>query len=568
MDVLTSNKMKNKKNNELKKKSVNISKYKINKPKFSNEEKLLLEELRTNLVDLAISEGDNFQLNESVLLKDIRNFLKFKKGYFEDNTLNQKNNSNGNDIGNGINGDIGDGSNDGFGGEFRSENENFENRKNYGEKNGLNEYNRNNEGLNNENFDDNFNDKYISDDNSKIDKLAKKLFDEIIGYGDIDPLIKDDDLEEIMIIGVDKPVFVYHREKGMMESNLIFSNEEEIINLIDSIARQINRRIDQESPILDARLADGSRVNATISPISADGPSMTIRKFKKDPLTIVDLIESNTFNCDLAAFFWICVDGMGVKPANAIISGGTSSGKTTTLNALASFINPRERIITIEDTLELQIPHKHILRMETRPANVENKGELNMDDLVKNSLRQRPDRVIVGEVRGQEAITLFTALNTGHSGFGTLHANSSRETITRLTNAPMNVPKIMISAIDFVIMQKRIYRSDGISVRRISEVDEVVGMEEGTIQLNKIFEWNSYKDEIENVSISSKTLQSIADIKGIEIKDIHKEIANRKTILEFLVENNIRDINNVGNIIENYYLNAENLLNKIKSIDN
>lgn len=458
--------------------------YKLIKPKFSNEEKELLEELRNNLVDLAISSGESFQIDENALLRDITEWIS----------------------------------------------------------------------------------RNTHEDSEKIEKLANKLLGEIIGYGDIDPLIKDDDLEEIMIIGVNKPVFVYHREHGMMESNLTFSEDEEIISIIDSIARQINRRIDQESPILDGRLADGSRVNATIPPISADGASITIRKFKKDPLTIVDLIKSNTFSSDLAAFLWLCVDGVGVKPSNIIISGGTSSGKTTSLNALASFINPRERIITIEDTLELQIHHEHLIRMETRPANIENSGELNMDDLVKNSLRQRPDRVIVGEVRGKEAITLFTALNTGHSGFGTLHANNSRETITRLTNPPMNVPKIMISAIDFIIMQKRIYLSDGVSVRRISEVDEVVGMEEGTIQLNKIFQWNGKTDEIENVSISSNTLQKIADIRGIKIHVLYDEIAKRKEVLDFLVLNNIRAIDEVANIIESYYLDSENVLNRIREL--
>lgn len=254
---------------------------------------------------------------------------------------------------------------------------------------------------------------------------------------------------------------------------------------------------------------------------------------------------------------------LGVKPSNAIISGGTSSGKTTTLNALAAFINPRERIITIEDTLELQIPHNHTVRMETKPPNIENKGELTMDDLVKNSLRQRPDRVIVGEVRGKEAITLFTALNTGHSGFGTLHSNSSRETITRLTNPPMNVPKIMISAIDFVIMQNRIYRSDGVSVRRVSEVAEVVGMEEGTVQLNKIYEWNGKTDEIENVSISSNTIQSLADIKGIKITELYNEIKRRKSVLDFLANNNIRSINGFGKVVENYYLDPNTVLDSI-----
>lgn len=395
-----------------------VPQYNVFKQKYSSEEKLLLSELRENLVDLAISSDESLQVNEDKLLNDIKNFLFAKLA----------NNSQNNTI--------------------------------------SNEY---------------------------LDNLARKLFQDLVGYGEIDPLIRDDNLEEIMVIGIDKPVFVYHREYGMMKTNILFKDAGEVMNLIDSIARQINRRIDQESPILDGRLPDGSRVNATIPPISADGPSMTIRKFKRDPLTIIDLINSKTISVELAAFFWLCFDGLGVKSANAIISGGTSSGKTTTLNALSSFINPKERIITIEDTLELQIPHEHVIRMETRPPNVENRGELTMNDLVKNSLRQRPDRIIVGEVRGSEAITLFTALNTGHSGFGTLHSNDARETITRLTNAPMSVPNIMISAIDFIIMQNRIYRSDGVSFRRISEVAEVSGIEEGVIQLNKIFEWDPPK---------------------------------------------------------------------------
>ena len=395
------------------------------------------------------------------------------------------------------------------------------------------------------------------------DTLSQKLLRDIAGYGEIDPLIQDDDLEEIMIIGINKPVFVYHRKYGMMKTNIKFTNTAELMELIDSIARQINRRIDQESPILDGRLLDGSRINATIPPVSADGPSLTIRKFKRDPLTIIDLINSNTISIELAAFFWLCFDGFGVKSANAIISGGTSSGKTTTLNALCAFINPKERIITIEDTLELQIPHEHVIRMETRPANVENKGELTMNDLVKNSLRQRPDRIIVGEVRAEEAITLFTALNTGHSGFGTLHSNSARETITRLTTEPMSVPKIMIQAIDFIIMQNRIYTSSGMSYRRISEVVEVVGMENDTVQLNKIFRWNPEKDTIENVGVSSHTLSKIAEVSGKSLKQLYDEIENRKLVLQHMINQDIRSVGEVSRVIELYYKNPRKVLNRI-----
>ena len=465
-----------------------VPQYNVFKQKYSSEEKLLLSELRENLVDLAISSDESLQVNEDKLLNDIKNFLFAKLA----------NNSQNNTI--------------------------------------SNEY---------------------------LDNLARKLFQDLVGYGEIDPLIRDDNLEEIMVIGIDKPVFVYHREYGMMKTNILFKDAGEVMNLIDSIARQINRRIDQESPILDGRLPDGSRVNATIPPISADGPSMTIRKFKRDPLTIIDLINSKTISVELAAFFWLCFDGLGVKSANAIISGGTSSGKTTTLNALSSFINPKEMIITIEDTLELQIPHEHVIRMETRPPNVENRGELTMNDLVKNSLRQRPDRIIVGEVRGSEAITLFTALNTGHSGFGTLHSNDARETITRLTNAPMSVPNIMISAIDFIIMQNRIYRSDGVSFRRISEVAEVSGIEEGVIQLNKIFEWDPQSDTIKNVGITSKTLTEIANVSGNSLNSLYDEIKNREIVLQHMVDWNIRSIKDVSTVLEMYYLDSQKVLNRI-----
>ena len=436
-----------------------IPRYNVLKFNFSDEEKLILEELRENLIDLAISEKMS-SFNEELILKDIIRFLENR----------------------------------------------LQNRFDYDYK----------------------------------ENLARNMLKELIGYGELSALIEDDNLEEIMVIGVNKPVFVYHREYGMMETDLFFEEEEKITNIIDSIARETNRRIDQQSPILDARLSNGSRVNATI-----------------------DLIRYNTLNSEMASFLWLCVDGLGVKPANIIVSGGTSSGKTTLLNALSIFINPMERIITIEDTLELQIPHNHIIRMEARTVNIENQGEITIEDLVKNALRQRPDRIIVGEVRGNEAITLFTALNTGHSGFGTLHANNSRETITRLTNAPMNVPKIMISSIDFIIMEKRIYRSDGISYRRITEIAEVTGMEEGTIQLSKLFEWDSERDEFKNLTIVSKTLEEMANLKGVHISKLNEEWKKRQVVLNYLVKNNISSQKDISKILETYYLNQDHVLNKI-----
>ncbi|MGC9517537.1 MAG: CpaF family protein [Methanomicrobiales archaeon] len=455
-----------------------IPNYNVSVPKFSDRERKLLTEIREKLVEVAVSKGEEFRLDEESFIGEVKEFLRSK-------------------------------------------------------------------GVRN------------------IDKLASQISQEMLGYGELDPMIKDDDLEEIMVIGVKRPVFVYHRKIGMMVTNVYFEEDSDIKALIDLIARQVNRRIDQQTPILDARLPDGSRVNATIPPVSADGSTLTIRKFRKDPLTVIDLINFKTLSSHLAAFLWVCVDGMGVKPCNAIIAGGTGSGKTTTLNTVAAFIPPRERIITIEDTLELQLPHFHVLRMETRPPNIEGKGELDMDTLVKNSLRQRPDRVIVGEVRGKEAVTLFTAINTGHSGFGTLHSNTARETITRLTNSPMNVPHIMIPALDFIIMQNRMYRSEGGSLRRITEVAEVVGMEEGNVQLNRIFEWNNVADKVEYVGIASNSLRAIADLRGISITEVEEEIERRRLVLEVMADKNMRSIDEVGRCIHHYYKDPDEVLEKI-----
>ncbi len=455
-----------------------IPQYNVSVPKFSDNEKQLLNEIREKLVEVAVSKGDEFKIDESSFINEVKEFLRMK-------------------------------------------------------------------GVRN------------------IDKLSAQISQEMLGYGELDPLIKDDDLEEIMVIGIGRPVFVYHRKIGMMVTNIIFDHDNDIKALIDVIARQVNRRIDQQTPILDARLEDGSRVNATIPPVSADGSSLTIRKFRKDPLTVIDLINFKTMSSHLAAFMWLCVDGLGVKPCNAIIAGGTGSGKTTTLNTVTSFVPPRERIITIEDTLELQLPHTHVLRMETRPPNIEGSGELDMDTLVKNSLRQRPDRVIVGEVRGSEAITLFTALNTGHSGFGTLHSNTARETITRLVNPPMSVPNIMIPALDFIIMQNRMYRPEGGSIRRITEVAEVVGMEEGNVQLNRVFEWNNVTDKVEYVGIASQTLRSLSELRGVSITEVEEEIEKRRLVLEYMADKNIRAIDEVGQFINDYYKDSDELLERV-----
>ncbi|MDD3159390.1 MAG: CpaF family protein [Candidatus ainarchaeum sp.] len=388
---------------------------------------------------------------------------------------------------------------------------------------------------------------------SRVDFYAEAIVREMAGYGLIDDLIRDDQLEEIMIVGPKKPVFVFHRKYEMMKTNIEFYSETEIEDLINKIAREIGRRVDVSSPLLDARLLDGSRVNATIPPASISGGTLTIRKFREDPYSIIDLIKMGTLSSDAAAFLWICVDGLGVKPANILISGGTGSGKTTLLNVLTSFVPDRERVITIEDTAELNLPLKHWIRLEARPPGLEGTGELKMDILTKNSLRMRPDRIVVGEIRHEEAFTLFTAINTGHDGsLGTVHANSPEETLIRVTNPPMNVPQLMLSGLDFVICQHRYHDRQKGTIRRISEIAEVKGALEGHAKTETIFLRDPVKDRLEKTLINSKFLKILQDFTGLTNNQLQAEIEIRKMFLDNLAERNIRGLIEVKKEMTNF----------------
>jgi flagellar protein FlaI len=395
--------------------------------------------------------------------------------------------------------------------------------------------------------------------------FSKLIVPNMLGYGLLEFLLRDDDLEEIMVVGTGKPVYVYHRNHGACRTNIMFKDDDEILRIIEKIARAVGRRIDKAIPLMDARLKDGSRVNATIPPISVNGPTITIRKFKKDPLTVVNLINFQTLSPEVAAYLWLVVEGMGVKPGNILAAGGSSSGKTTTLNCLGSFIPSTQRVITIEDTAELQLPIEHVIKLETRLANVEGEGEITMDDLVKNTLRMRPDRIIVGEVRGSEARTLFTAMNTGHDGsLGTLHANSAKETITRLTNQPMNVPHVMLPALDVILMQDRV-RQDGKVLRRMMEIVEVENLGRGKIRLRRIYKWNPKKDILESTGIESVILKELERLKGLEYGETKAEIERRMEVLSWMNNNGITDLQGVAKVIGEYYTDPIGLMEKVRA---
>ena len=336
-------------------------------------------------------------------------------------------------------------------------------------------------------------------------KLLKEIFNDVMGLGPLEVLLNDDDITEIMVNG---PSQVYVERKGKLElSDVVFKDKTHVMNIINRIVSTVGRRIDESSPMVDARLKDGSRFNAVIPPLSLVGPSMTIRKFSKKPFTASDLIKFGSLSPKMVAFLEACVKGR----MNIIVSGGTGSGKTTLLNVLSSSIPNNERIVTIEDAAEIQLAQDHVVTLESRPANLEGSGQITIRDLVRNSLRMRPDRIIVGEVRAGEAIDMLQAMNTGHDGsLTTAHANSPRELMSRLETmvlmSGMDLPVKAIreqihSAIDIVVHQSRM--KDG--SRKVVNITEVVGMEGDTITLQDIF---TYK--VEGIDSNGRTKGNFA----------------------------------------------------------
>ena len=318
-------------------------------------------------------------------------------------------------------------------------------------------------------------------------ELVRQLTDDILGYGPLEPLLRDDSVTEIMVNRYDK---IYVERNGKLErTDVRFLDESHVLRIIDKIVSQVGRRVDEASPMVDARLPDGSRVNAIIPPLALNGPTLTIRKFSRDPYTINDLITFGTLSPKAAQFVAACVKGK----LNVLISGGTGTGKTTTLNAMSAFIPGDERIVTIEDAAELQLQQEHVITLESRPANIEGQGEIKIRELVRNALRMRPDRIIVGEVRGAETLDMLQAMNTGHEGsLTTIHANTPRDALARLETLVMTagvelphraIREQIASAFDLLIQIQRLV--DG--SRRITHVSEVLGMESDVVTLQDIF---------------------------------------------------------------------------------
>ena len=381
-------------------------------------------------------------------------------------------------------------------------------------------------------------------DEKTTNMLINYIIEENLGLGKIDILLADANLEEIVINSHKEPVWIYHRRFGWLITNVLIPSEARIRHLSTMIGREVGKEITNLSPLMDAHLASGDRVNATLSPISSRGNTITIRKFAEDPWTITKFLEGGTISYEAAAIIWLGIQ----NELSILIAGGTGSGKTSMLNVISNFFPPNQRILSIEDTRELVLPENlHWVPMETRMPNPEGKGGVSMLDLLVNSLRMRPDRILVGEIRRkEEAEVLLEAMHTGHSVYATIHANTAEETVTRLTNPPIGIPKPMIAAISLILVQNRNRRS---GKRRTLQIAELTPTGDARVLL----QFSAQKDKLEQVRESTEVMSKLELYTGMTKEEILFDIKQKQTILKWLVKREITSVNDIGLKMAKYY---------------
>ncbi len=398
---------------------------------------------------------------------------------------------------------------------------------------------------------------------SKLNILAGLILHSMYGLGKIEPLMADALLEEIAVNSSNSPVVVYHRKHGWLKTNVFMESEEEIYNYASQIARNVGREITTLNPVLDAHLLTGDRVNATLNPITSLGNTITIRKFARRPWTIIDFIgKSRAMNTQMAALLWLGVQ----YEMNLLIAGGTASGKTSTLNVLSAFIPSYHRIISIEDVREIMLPkhmHANWVPMTTRNPNPEGKGEVTMLELMQSSLRMRPDRIILGEIRRhREAEVLFEAMHTGHSIYSTIHANSSGQVLRRLIEPPISIPPLEVEAIDLVLVQ---YRDRRQNIRKTFELAEIeTGVNNQQLSVNTIFKWSPRDDTWEQINPPEKFVRNLNMHTGMTNDEIQAELDDRAAILDWMQKNSLTEINQVGSVMNLFYNNPKKVKNAAK----
>jgi flagellar protein FlaI len=397
-----------------------------------------------------------------------------------------------------------------------------------------------------------------------VDKLTYYILRDFLGYGKIDPLMKDHLIEDISTDGVNIPIYVWHRVYESLPTNILFKDEAELNSFVIRLAYLSGKNISIASPILDASLPEGSRIQLTYgSEITRRGSTFTIRRFKVDPLTISDLIASNTLSSEMAAYLWYIIENR----ASVMVAGGVAAGKTTMLNCLSMFIKPEMKIVSVEDTQELNLPHENWIPSVVRLGfghEERRSGSITLFDLLKAAVRQRPDYIIVGEVRGEEAYTLFQAMATGHLGMSTIHAESVEAVINRLGSEPMNIPKPLIAMTDVIMVVART-EIEGKPARRASTTTELVELDQKTKEFltEEVFRW-SPKDDRFVFSGHSSLLEKHVKKLGANEEDVRRELFARKTVLEWMVEKGIRRHTEVANVIREYYANPNRVFQKAR----
>jgi len=393
-----------------------------------------------------------------------------------------------------------------------------------------------------------------------LTKMQYYLTRDFIRLGKIEPLMRDKLIEDISCDGAGIPIYVWYRDYESIPTNIIFDTDNELDTYVSKLAYAAGKHVSLAEPIVDASLSDGSRLHLTYGKeVTQRGSTFTIRKFREDPLTVVDLIKYNTMSSDIAAYLWYLIE----KKLALLIAGGTASGKTTSLNGLSMFIEPGEKVVSVEDTPELNLPHENWIQSVSR--GVGTASEITMFDLLKASLRQRPDVIIVGEVRGEEAFTLFQSIATGHGGLGTIHADSVEAVISRLTTEPMNIPKSLLgSTLDCIAMQLKIKVGDK-SLRRMVHVAEVVGHDPRSDQiiLNDAFKWDPNTDRYV-FSGRSRLFDKISQKYGIRTEEMRRDIDGRKTFLDWLAYKDIRSYADVSQQVREFYAGPYAMINKAK----
>jgi flagellar protein FlaI len=396
-----------------------------------------------------------------------------------------------------------------------------------------------------------------------LEKLMYYFTRDFIQHGRIEPFMRDHMIEDISCDGPTVPIYIWHRKYESIPSNVKFDEPKELDNFVVKLAYLSGKHISIASPMVDGGLSDGSRVQLTYAKeVTRHGSTFSIRRFKADPLTITDLINFNTLTPDIAAYFWYVVE----KKACILVSGGTASGKTTLLNCISMAILPDDKIVTIEDTPELNLPHKNWISSIARLGfgAIASTAEISLFDLLKAAMRQRPDYIIVGEVRGDEAFTLFQAMATGHGGLSSLHADSVTAAIRRLESPPLNIPRTLLPTLQLIVFQGRV-KIAGVPARRMVHMAEVLGVDPSSkeLDINDVYRWDPRTDSF-TYGGRSQTIERLAERSGVALDVVQEEIRHRKTVLEYMVKKNIRRYSEVGSVIRDYYADPDKVYEKAR----